>query len=89
MAKDKDTMRCSFCGRTSEEVRKLVAGPNVYICDECVEVCGRIIADEVGGVEKEDVKLKELPTAREIKGQFDKNVNVSYTNQTLPTNIKG
>lgn len=55
MAKDKDTMRCSFCGRTSEEVRKLVAGPNVYICDECVEVCERIIADELGAVETDDI----------------------------------
>ena len=50
MAKDKDTMRCSFCGRTSDEVRKLVAGPNVYICDECVEVCERIIEDELGDI---------------------------------------
>ena len=45
MAKDKDTMRCSFCGRTSEEVRKLVAGPNVYICDECVEICAGIVEE--------------------------------------------
>ena len=74
MAKDKDTMRCSFCGRTSEEVRKLVAGPNVYICDECVEVCERIIADELGDVETDDFNLKELPTPREIKAHLDEYV---------------
>ena len=67
-------MRCSFCGRTSEEVRKLVAGPNVYICDECVEVCERIIADELGDVEADDFNLKELPTPREIKAHLDEYV---------------
>ena len=70
MAKDKDTMRCSFCGRTSDEVRKLVAGPNVYICDECVEVCERIIEDELGDIGTEDFKLKELPTPKEIKAHM-------------------
>ena len=43
-----ETLRCSFCGRTGDEVRKLVAGPNVYICDECVEVCQNIIDEELG-----------------------------------------
>ena len=74
MAKDKDTMRCSFCGRTSEEVRKLVAGPNVYICDECVAVCERIIEDELGDIGTEDFKLKELPTPKEIKAHLDQYV---------------
>ena len=74
MAKDKDTMRCSFCGRTSDEVRKLVAGPNVYICDECVEVCERIIEDELGDIGTEDFKLKELPTPKEIKAHLDQYV---------------
>lgn len=73
MAKDKESMRCSFCGRTSEEVRKLVAGPNVYICDECVEVCERIIADELGDLES-DFELQELPTPREIKAHLDEYV---------------
>ena len=75
MAKDKDTMRCSFCGRTSEEVRKLVAGPNVYICDECVEVCERIIADELGDVETDDFNLKRIANAEEgIKAHLDEYV---------------
>ena len=41
------TKRCSFCGRSEDEVKKLIAGPNVYICDECVEVCEGILADEL------------------------------------------
>lgn len=43
----KDTPRCSFCNKTTDEVRKLIAGPGVYICDECVEVCVHVIADGV------------------------------------------
>jgi len=78
LAKDKDTMRCSFCGRTSEEVRKLVAGPNVYICDECVEVCERIIADELGDVETDDFNLKELPHLDEyVIGQDDAKISLA------------
>ena len=48
--------------------------PNVYICDECVEVCERIIADELGAVETDDFNLKELPTPREIKAHLDEYV---------------
>ncbi len=74
MAKDKETMRCSFCGRTSEEVRKLVAGPNVFICDECIEVCQRIIEEELGAIESEGFALKEVPTPKEIKAHLDQYV---------------
>ena len=71
MAKDKDTMRCSFCGRTSDEVRKLVAGPNVYICDECVEVCERIIEDELGYEEENAYDDINLLKPEEIKAFLD------------------
>ena len=74
MAKDKETMRCSFCGRTSEEVRKLVAGPNVFICDECLEVCQSIIEEELGAIESEGFALKEVPTPKEIKAHLDQYV---------------
>ena len=47
-----------FVDAQAKEVHKLVAGPNVYICDECVEVCERIIADELGDVETDDFNLK-------------------------------
>ncbi len=74
MAKDKETMRCSFCGRTSEEVRKLVAGPNVFICDECIEVCQSILEEELGAIESEGFALKEVPTPKEIKAHLDQYV---------------
>jgi ATP-dependent Clp protease ATP-binding subunit ClpX len=45
---DVPVLRCSFCGKDQHSVKKLVAGPGVYICDECVELCNQIIADELG-----------------------------------------
>jgi ATP-dependent Clp protease ATP-binding subunit ClpX len=63
-------LRCSFCGKTQKEVRKLIAGPGVYICDECITLCNEIISDEI---EKED-KLPDgskLPTPAELKAQLD------------------
>ena len=57
---------CSFCGKSQHEVRKLIAGPSVFICDECIELCNDIIRDEIGaGAEAEGVK-GDLPTPREI-----------------------
>ncbi|ANQ85233.1 ATP-dependent Clp protease ATP-binding subunit ClpX [Azoarcus olearius] len=57
---------CSFCGKSQHEVRKLIAGPSVFICDECIELCNDIIRDEIAGsVETEGVKGK-LPTPHEI-----------------------
>lgn len=44
--KDKDALRCSFCGRPQEEVRKFISGPAVRICDDCVRVCNEILADD-------------------------------------------
>ena len=64
---------CSFCNRTQEEVRKLIAGPSVYICDECIELCNDIIAEEV---EQDEVKGdgSKIPTPREIKTFLDQYV---------------
>ena len=71
MEKSKDGyLRCSFCGKTQKEVRKLIAGPGTYICDECVTLCSEIIADEM---EKEE-RLpdgKELPKPWELKKQLE------------------
>jgi hypothetical protein len=48
-----DRLRCSFCGKSQNEVKKLIAGPTVYICDECVDICNEIIADgEAAGAQK-------------------------------------
>ena len=49
---ERKVLRCSFCNKTQDQVRKLIAGPNVYICDECVEVCTEIIEDEFDGIEE-------------------------------------
>jgi ATP-dependent Clp protease ATP-binding subunit ClpX len=63
--KDEEFLKCSFCGKGQEEVRKLIAGPTVYICNECIELCNEIIADELS-VEKETASLPKLPTPKEI-----------------------
>ena len=54
--RDGDVLRCSFCGKSQHEVRKLIAGPTVYICNECIKLCGEIIEDE----EKEKVAETEV-----------------------------
>jgi ATP-dependent Clp protease ATP-binding subunit ClpX len=67
------TMFCSFCGKSQAEVKKLIAGPAVYICDECVALCNDIIVEEV---EKEEAALRKLtvPKPAEIKGILDQYV---------------
>jgi ATP-dependent Clp protease ATP-binding subunit ClpX len=62
--KDDEALKCSFCGKGQEEVKKLIAGPTVYICNECIELCNEIIADELT-VETETA-LPKLPTPKEI-----------------------
>src|SRR5512138_1655218 len=69
MAQEKNTLYCSFCGKSQHEVRKLIAGPTVFICDECVELCMDIIREEN---KSSLVKSKEgVPSPREIKGVLD------------------
>jgi ATP-dependent Clp protease ATP-binding subunit ClpX len=63
-------MYCSFCGKSQDEVRKLVAGPGVFICDECVETCRDIIFEDLS-VEQEGVDKKDLPKPAEIKAILD------------------
>lgn len=59
-----DLLKCSFCGKTQKQVRKLIAGGAVYICDECIELCNEIIAEEFA--EQAQVEFTELPKPREI-----------------------
>ena len=66
---DKVQLKCSFCGKLQEQVKKLVAGPGVYICDECIELCNEIIEEELG--EETSVGGKELPKPKEIKHILD------------------
>lgn len=82
MANHDDTrLKCSFCGKTQDQVKKLIAGPEVYICDECVELCNEILDEEfldtkdkeskdsIEGETKED--LKDIPKPHEIKAYLD------------------
>lgn len=62
---DKKQLKCSFCGKNQDQVKRLIAGPGVYICDECIELCGEIIAEEMEV--DQDVDITELPKPREIK----------------------
>ena len=61
---EKGQLKCSFCGKTQEQVRKLVAGPGVYICDECIELCNEIIEEEL--YDDVELELKDIPKPREI-----------------------
>ena len=59
-----DLLKCSFCGKSQKQVKKLIAGPGVYICDECIDLCNEIIEEELA--EAGDVKLDELPKPADI-----------------------
>ena len=71
-SQDGKLLYCSFCGKSQHEVRKLIAGPSVYICDECVTLCTDIIVEEHS--EKDDLGQKKLPTPREINATLDEYV---------------
>ncbi|MFL6102136.1 MAG: ATP-dependent Clp protease ATP-binding subunit ClpX [Actinomycetes bacterium] len=59
-----DLLKCSFCGKSQKQVKKLIAGPGVYICDECIDLCNEIIEEELS--ETSELKFDELPKPREI-----------------------
>ncbi len=65
------TLYCSFCGKSQHEVKKLIAGPSVFICDECIDLCNDIIRDEVPTDSVDGVKRNDLPTPIEIKNNLD------------------
>ncbi|MGG3842185.1 ATP-dependent protease ATP-binding subunit ClpX [Anoxybacillus kestanbolensis] len=69
---EKGQLKCSFCGKTQEQVRKLVAGPGVYICDECIELCTEIVQEELGS--DEEVEFKDVPKPKEIREILDEYV---------------
>ncbi|HMT94984.1 ATP-dependent Clp protease ATP-binding subunit ClpX [uncultured Thiothrix sp.] len=81
MSKDKkgnqDTgklLYCSFCGKSQHEVRKLIAGPSVFICDECVDLCNDIIQEEMHSTQSETDDKTNLPTPRELSQNLDEYV---------------
>ncbi|EYE89006.1 ATP-dependent protease [Fervidicella metallireducens AeB] len=69
---DKKQLKCSFCGKNQDQVKRLIAGPGVYICDECIELCSEIITEELE-VEQE-LDLTDLPKPKEIKDFLDQYV---------------
>jgi len=62
---------CSFCGKSQHEVKKLIAGPSVFICDECIDLCNDIIRDELPGLESVKAPGDEVPTPAELKSNLD------------------
>jgi len=64
-----DLLKCSFCGKTQKQVKKLIAGPGVYICDECIDLCNEIIEEELS--EPTETSLGELPRPRDIYSFLD------------------
>ncbi len=69
---DSDLLKCSFCGKSQKQVKKLIAGPGVYICDECIDLCNEIIEEELS--ETTELKLDELPKPQEIYQFLDEYV---------------
>jgi len=72
MFNEKGQLKCSFCGKLQDQVKKLVAGPGVYICDECIELCNEIIEEELG--EDVGLELGDIPKPQEIKEILDQYV---------------
>ena len=70
---DTKQLRCSFCGKTQDQVKRLIAGPNVYICDECIELCSEIIEEELEGAYDDD-EMVDMPKPKEIKAHLDEYV---------------
>ena len=69
-----DLLKCTFCGKSQKQVRKLIAGPSVYICDECIELCNEIIEEELGGAAAFSTESLDLPNPKEIKAFLDEYV---------------
>ncbi|WP_337520896.1 ATP-dependent Clp protease ATP-binding subunit ClpX [Mitsuokella jalaludinii] len=69
---EKGQLKCSFCGKTQDQVRKLVAGPGVYICDECIELCNEIIEEEFS--DDVEVEFKDVPKPKDIRAILDQYV---------------
>ncbi|ACL22382.1 ATP-dependent Clp protease ATP-binding subunit ClpX [Desulfitobacterium sp. LBE] len=69
---EKNQLKCSFCGKTQDQVKKLVAGPGVYICDECIELCNEIIEEELN--EDLGMEIGDIPKPKEIRAILDQYV---------------
>ena len=67
--RNRDELRCSFCGKSKEHVQKFISGPSVYICNECIKLCNEILQEEA--LQDQAAPLQELPTPQRIKDHLD------------------
>ena len=68
----RNEIRCSFCGKRQEQVKRIIAGPNVYICNECVDLCNSILHEEMRSDVAPEFQISDkLPTPKEIKAYMD------------------
>jgi len=70
-ASSEKALYCSFCGKSQHEVKKLIAGPSVFICDECIDLCNDIIRDELPGLESVKASGDDVPTPAQLKANLD------------------
>ena len=86
-----DALRCSFCAKSQSDVVKLVAGPGVFICNECIDLCNQIITEEMarkGGSAEAAVrsdKTSDPPTLKAWDGLSDEDLSLRWSEPTLPT----
>jgi ATP-dependent Clp protease ATP-binding subunit ClpX len=74
LSETSELLKCTFCGKSQKQVRKLIAGPSVYICDECIELCNEIIEEELGSAVQSGTESLDLPNPKEIKSFLDEYV---------------
>jgi ATP-dependent Clp protease ATP-binding subunit ClpX len=74
LSETSELLKCTFCGKSQKQVRKLIAGPSVHICDECIELCNEIIEEELGAVVETKSQALDLPNPKEIKSFLDEYV---------------
>lgn len=74
LSETSELLKCTFCGKSQKQVRKLIAGPSVYICDECIELCNEIIEEELGNTVSPESQSLDLPSPKEIKTFLDEYV---------------
>ena len=73
---DKKTVKCSFCGKSQDAVRRIIAGPGVYICNECVDLCSNIVEEQYEADEElmQEQLVEQVPSPKEIKAVLDEYV---------------
>ena len=83
--------RCSFCGKTEEQVKKLIEGPGVYICNECVELCLELFEDDIDIVENDSTEIEEqiLSNNKNLESAYSKKINCKSLNICCTHNHAG